>query len=313
MNSSKLYQRQRRVHFSDDCLTFATIIPNRTPSPSHSDSASDESDPPTPPNVQYMPTPYPFAAAALLTSPPSSQGSSPSPSQFSAPMPPTQFTIGIPTPTPSPPNSYHLPIAAKQQPQQMNVHFLLAYSPYASSPLNYNLLNPPPPDLLEEPATNPPLPQMLITCPFLPGGWQIRVTPGPVPTSLNGTDGLFSPATTVYSPLLQGSSDEIPPSRGYVTVLDVFYALYISLRTVLRQPEYQSLVALPSYSKETVNAAFWARLAQIEDPVKKEEQRCRGVRRVDFLGGRTRFLGLAGTLKEDVWELELGHVEAENW
>jgi len=188
----------------------------------------------------------------------------------------------------------------------MNIHYLLAYSPFSTSPLSYNVIHPPPADLLEEPATNPPLAQMVITFPLLPVAWQIMVVPGMAPASFNGIDGIFSPAT-VHS-ALHGSPDQ-SHSRGYITILDVLYGVYASLRTILHPSEYHSLVSTPPFSEDAVTAAFWARLAQIEDPNKKEEQRRRGIRRIDFLGNRTRFLGLAGTLKGDVWELGLGHAD----
>ncbi|KAF8625637.1 hypothetical protein AX15_005276 [Amanita polypyramis BW_CC] len=328
---------RRRVHFSDNCLTFApitTVANLRTPSPTHSDSSaqSGEDDPPTPPPLQYVPSPYPFTHAALLTSPASSSGQGISlspPPQFPTPMP---LGMGLPVPTPSPPHTHpHHQQGAKAS-QMMNVHYLIAYFPHSASPLQYNLLHPPQNSLLpyqphqphqlelDQPATEPPLTQMFITCPFLPEKWQILVVPGAGRTSVGGMEGIFSPASTVYSPLY-GSSDEIPgQTQGYISILDVLYALYTSLRVIIHPSEYESLTCTstptstaPSssyFSKESVNAAFWARLSQIDNPTKREEQRRRGVRRIDFLGDRTKFLGLSGTLKGNVWELEV--VEAGN-
>jgi hypothetical protein len=293
----------RRVHFAQDCITFAPITSHRTPSPTHSDASfQSESDPPTPPvAVQYIPSPYPFGSTALYTSPTPSTGLSLSPHS----VPPTHLTTGLPTPTPSPPNSMLSYSTKTPAPTNMNIHYLLAYSPFSMSPLSHNVVHPPPPDLLDEPATNPPLAQMVITFPLLPAAWEIKIVPGMAPTSLSGMDGFFSPATNVHT-ALHGSPEQ-NPSRGYITILDVLYGLYTSLRTILHPAEYHSLVSTPPFSEDAVTAAFWARLAQIEDPNKKEEQRRRGIRRVDFLGNRTRFLGLAGTLKGDVWELGLGH------
>ncbi|KAF8716718.1 hypothetical protein AX14_012225 [Amanita brunnescens Koide BX004] len=294
--------RTRRVHFAENCISFAPITSHRTPSPTLSDSSfQSESDPPTPPlAAQYIPSPYPFGSTALFTSPASSTGLSLSPPS----VPHTHLTIGLPTPTPSPPNSVSYATKAPAS-TSMNIHYLLAYSPFSMSPLNYNILQPPPPDLLDEPATNPPLAQMVITFPLLPAAWEIKIVPGMAPTSLNATDGFFSPAANAHA-ALHGSPEQ-SPSRGYITILDVLYGLHTSLRTILHPSEYHSIVSIPPFSEDAVTAAFWARLALIEDPNKKEEQRRRGIRRVDFLGARTRFLGLAGTLKGDVWELGLGH------
>ena len=343
------YYTKRRVHFSDNCLTFGPVTTTtlRTPSPTHSDSqsGSDESDPPTPQTVplamQYVPSPYPFASAALLTSPasPGQALSLFSPSQYPTPInPPGHLSMGFPTPTPSPPHTHplahhhhhhhhhhHQQHVAK--PAQMNVHYLIAYSPHSISPLPYNVLHPPQSSFLlpqqqqqqfelDQPATEPPLAQMVIKCPLLPDKWQILVVPGGPPTSASGMEGISSPASTVYSPLHGGSPDEITgQTRGYISVRDVLYSLYTSLRVILHPSEYESLTTTtssnssPCFLKESVNAAFWARLSQIDNPTKREEQRRRGVRRIDFLGGRTRFMGLSGTLNGNVWELEVGDAD----
>ncbi|KAM6501598.1 hypothetical protein JOM56_001575 [Amanita muscaria] len=246
----------KRVHFSENCLTFApiTTIHVRTPSPTddsdHSASSSSSSpDPPTPPPMQYVPSPYPFAQAALISTP------------------------------------------GMMLAQQMNVHHLLAFSPSSISILLYNVLNPPniqnlakncqrPIYELEELATNPSLSQMTITSPML---------------------GMMSP--DAFGSPTGGAG------TGYITVLDVLLALYTSLRMIVHPSEYKTLTrspVSPTHTEESVTSAFWARIASVQDPKKREEQRRKGVRRIDFLGSDTKFLGLTGTLKNDEWELELG-------
>ncbi|KIL59711.1 hypothetical protein M378DRAFT_14649 [Amanita muscaria Koide BX008] len=325
-NAMRKSHHPKRVHFSENCLTFApiTTIHVRTPSPTddsdHSASSSSSSpDPPTPPPMQYVPSPYPFAQAALISTP-----GVVSPSQFPTPMP-GMMSLLVPTPTPSPPHSLPPQKSESQMmlAQQMNVHHLLAFSPSSVSILLYNVLNPPniqnlakncqrPIYELEELATNPPLPQMTITSSLLPDQWHIKVTPSRHRTELAG---MFSPSSTIFSPMLGMMSPDAFGSptggagTGYITVLDVLLALYTSLRMIVHPSEYKTLTrspVSPTHTEESVTSAFWARIASVQDPKKREEQRRKGVRRIDFLGSDTKFLGLTGTLKNDEWELELG-------
>jgi hypothetical protein len=214
----------------------------------------------------------------------------------------------------------------------MNVHHLLAFSPSSISPLLYNLVTAPsaqhlsrqaqrPIYELNEPATNPPLPQMIIvssSSSVLPEQWQIKVLPASQRTDLSG---MFSPASSTagaFSPSLGSTTGSSPESggfgagAGYVTVFDVLLALYSSLRTIVHPSEYERLTRaprVPSHAKDSVTSAFWARLGHVGgDAKKKEEQKRKGVRRIDFAGRSTTFLGLTGTLKSEVWELELGEM-----
>jgi len=128
---------------------------------------------------------------------------------------------------------------------------------------------------------------------------------------------MFSPASTTgaFSPAPGTSPSEsgagAGAGAGYVTVFDVLLALYTSLRTIVHPTEYERLtraLRVPTHAKDSVTSAFWARLGHISDPKKKEEQKRKGVRRIDFAGRNTTLLGLTGTLKSDVWELELGEM-----
>jgi hypothetical protein len=55
-----------------------------------------------------------------------------------------------------------------------------------------------------------------------------------------------------------------------------------------------------------VDKAYYRRCGCIEDPDSRQLEESKGVKRVDFLMGRNRFLGLSGTLKgPDIWELNV--------
>jgi len=55
-----------------------------------------------------------------------------------------------------------------------------------------------------------------------------------------------------------------------------------------------------------VNTAYYRRCGRIEDFDSRRLEEGKGVKRVDFLMGRNRFLGLSGTLKgPDIWELNV--------
>ncbi|PFH44656.1 hypothetical protein AMATHDRAFT_200950 [Amanita thiersii Skay4041] len=266
---------QKRVHFADNCVTYAPQSP-RTPSPSHSDSSlhsqssasssssSSTADPPTPPPVEYIPSPYPRTSPSLL-------------SDYSPPKNPTA-------------NPVHM------VPPHMNVHYLLAYSPFTEPALGYDFSTlptdavPRPHELLE-PATNPPLHHMVVICPLLPSRWQIDITAAPRRSS--------PPLVLSSSPPPSSSS-----SASYITVADVLTALYRNLRLSVTREEYNSLGDSPE--REHVNQAYFSRCERIFDPVRQGEEKNKGVKRIDFLKNRCRFLGLSGTLAStEIWEVNL--------
>ncbi|KAE9385952.1 hypothetical protein BT96DRAFT_928553 [Gymnopus androsaceus JB14] len=77
----------------------------------------------------------------------------------------------------------------------------------------------------------------------------------------------------------------------YVTVNDVFTAVYHSLRTNVSSSEYR---AIPSKKDaEKVRMAYEMRYRRIRDRYAYESEKQQGVKRVDFLNGHTRFTGLA--------------------
>ncbi|KAK1235024.1 hypothetical protein PQX77_001761 [Marasmius sp. AFHP31] len=95
----------------------------------------------------------------------------------------------------------------------------------------------------------------------------------------------------------------IYPSNGYyVSVRDVLDAIYHALRKNVSHQEYQSC-----HDKLRVNEAYQCRYDRIRDYASSREEKAGGVKRVDFLCGRTRFMGISPTSKRDVWEVRLDY------
>ncbi|KAF8431095.1 hypothetical protein L210DRAFT_3306671, partial [Boletus edulis BED1] len=96
----------------------------------------------------------------------------------------------------------------------------------------------------------------------------------------------------------------IPPTKHYVSVRDLLEALYCFLRHPVLPTEYKML---PTQAlKDEVSVAFHRRCGRAPSREAADEQYHRGVRRVDFLRGRTRFMGLSSTkVGPDVWTLNL--------
>ncbi|KAJ8516660.1 hypothetical protein ONZ45_g6056 [Pleurotus djamor] len=165
------------------------------------------------------------------------------------------------------------------------LHFLLAVAtePY----IKFDVSQPPetlvcrfPSSILAEPATSPPLSILAIdaspSCP-----WPITVTPSST-----------SPSTV------------IPHGVGaVVTVWDVLSAIHHALRTPVTMEEYRALPSLDVIKK--VNAAYTKRCQRVNDSAEaRMEEGMKGVRRVDFLGGMNRFMGLTVDPKyPNVWKM----------
>jgi hypothetical protein len=131
-----------------------------------------------------------------------------------------------------------------------------------------------PANVLAEPATNPPLPSITIISPYLP--WSIAITPSASQHKLNTISG----------------------TPAYVTVADVLSTLYRALRLAVRQAEYDKLPSLEA--KHSVNEAYQARCRGSEQELRK------GVKRVDFLGTRKKFMGLSSSRAgPNVWVLNV--------
>ena len=158
------------------------------------------------------------------------------------------------------------------------IHPLLGIT-QPSPMLKYDVSQPPitikpnvlsiPPHALNELATTPPIPSMVIRCPHLP--WTITV---------------------------------LPTNTKYVTVRDVFDGIYRSLRLAVLEPEFQCLPS--AEARYSVNNAYINRCNRIGDPQVREIEKRKGLKRVDFLGERTLFTGLSSTMEgPHVWFMSM--------
>ncbi|KAF9529817.1 hypothetical protein CPB83DRAFT_764334 [Crepidotus variabilis] len=165
------------------------------------------------------------------------------------------------------------------------IHFLLAFSPFSEPAIPWDLSYPAPKsymgadgydlltvDTLVEPATSPPLGSLLITHPNLK--WNVEILP----------------------------SDHEP--GAFVSVNDVLVSLYRELRLAIHPLEYAELPE--GEVRSSVDAAYYARCGRIRDTQIRMLEEKKGIKKIDLLMGRSRFLGLSGThTSPDVWELNL--------
>ena len=158
------------------------------------------------------------------------------------------------------------------------IHPLLGIT-QPSPMLKYDVSQPPstikpnvltvPPHALNELATTPPIPSMIIRCPHLP--WTITI---------------------------------LPTNTKYVTVRDVFEGIYRSLRHAVLEAEFQCLPS--AEAKYGVNNAYIRRYKRLDDPQARELEKSKGLKRIDFLGERTLFTGLSSTMEgPHVWFMSM--------
>ncbi|KAF8955240.1 hypothetical protein BDZ97DRAFT_1640120, partial [Flammula alnicola] len=136
------------------------------------------------------------------------------------------------------------------------VEYDLSYSPSTIKPLMY----PMPADIWDQPATMPTVPFMDISCPRLP--WRVTVVPR---------------SKTI----------------GYVTIGDVFEALYRALRINVTAAEF-ALIPSPD-AKKKVTTTYQLRYKRQSDVRAYEDEKAHGLKRVDFLGEHTHFKGLTSS------------------
>ena len=157
------------------------------------------------------------------------------------------------------------------------IHPLLAIT-QPSPMMKYDVSQPPstmkpnvlsiPPHALNDMATTPPIPSMIIRCPHLP--WTITI---------------------------------LPTNTKYVTVRDVFEGIYRSLRHGVLEPEFQCLPS--AEARYSVNNAYINRCNRLDSQARELEKR-KGLKRVDFLGERRLFTGLSSTMEgPHVWFMSM--------
>ena len=75
-----------------------------------------------------------------------------------------------------------------------------------------------------------------------------------------------------------------------MTVSDVLVTLHRALSVTVTDSEYGRL---PCEDADRVSAAYECRVRGIADKRAREVERCKGVKRIDFLMDRHRFLGIS--------------------
>lgn len=159
----------------------------------------------------------------------------------------------------------------------MQIHFLLAYAPYTEPALHWDMTLPPASieyqfssHAFSEPATSPPMSSLII-----------------------------------YHSSLKYEIEVVPPqasSGAVVTVSDVLTKLYRELRLSIHPIEYADLK--DEEIRKQVDNAYYARCSRIHDRGERLQEQQKGIKKIDFLMGSTRFLGLSGTMTgPDIWEL----------
>lgn len=199
-----------------------------------------------------------------------------SPASSAAPITPPSFSGALPGPSP-----YIISSPAKAQPRftgPAHLHTLLQAS--HSPIINFDISQHPSTitshrvglsqRMLDEPATSPPLTTMTLFSPYL--RWSIVIT------ASTGRRG------------------------GFVTVGDVLDGVYRSLRNNITSAEFYSLPG--EKERRRVTKAYEQRYRRIHGEREYDDEKRRGVRRVDFLMGNTRFIGLSpAPHSRDAWIL----------
>jgi hypothetical protein len=239
----------RRVHFAPTNTVFEPDTHSATPSPSLTSSS------------------LPSSSSPDLSTPPPDEDEEYEPSVYPSVYPRTPYATQV---------ELYPDVVV---PKTIQIHFLLAYTPFPDPALPYDLSWPfsqsdihIPEQAFAEPATSPPLPSLTIIHPALK--FDIEVLPSaPVPGS-------------------------------YVSVMDVLTKLYRDLRLAVHPIEYDEL--LDDEVRKTVDLAYYSRCGRIRDSAERSHEERKGLKKIDLLMGRTRFMGLAGTLHApDVWELNV--------
>jgi hypothetical protein len=137
--------------------------------------------------------------------------------------------------------------------------------------------------------------------------WQAATTNTSPRVSLSKA-ALLEPATNPPTPYLQIKCANLPwtldivcKTSHYVTILDVLAQLYSFLRLTVSAKEFYCET---SESQRDVTMAFHQRVSRDPWTATVEEQK--GLKRIDFLKGYNRFMGLSSTkLGPDMWALNV--------
>ncbi|KDR84170.1 hypothetical protein GALMADRAFT_701626 [Galerina marginata CBS 339.88] len=232
--------------------------------------------------VHFAPTNTIYSPGSATPSPSLTVSSLPSSSSPDLPTPPPEEDEEYqPAVYPRTPYSKQLDLYPDfvVPPKSMQIHFLLAYTPYTEPAVYYDLAHPLssidnhyPAQAFSEPATSPPMPSLIITHPYFK--YNIDVIPA------------------------------IPVAGSYVSVSDVLQKLYREMRLAIHPIEYAELP--DGEVRQNVDAAYYTRCGRIRDREERMQEERKGIKKIDLLMGNTRFMGLSGTLSgPDIWELNV--------
>lgn len=168
------------------------------------------------------------------------------------------------------------PLLAYTRLHHAPISYDISFTPSARTVLDRTIHSPVPAHTLAQPATEPPTPasaRLVLRSHKFP--WLVVV--GPV-----GSSASSSPSSNFY---LGSGSGKSSRSNACLTNLDVLYAVHTTLMTRVTPEEWEHL-GYGSKAQRKVAAAY--------------EKRCQrmgggwegGVRRLDWLGSKTRFVGV---------------------
>ncbi|KAG6811513.1 hypothetical protein H0H92_007067 [Tricholoma furcatifolium] len=183
-----------------------------------------------------------------------------------------------PTPPMHPTPMFHTRSHPKGNPMpidEMNIHFFLAFNPVKGSApaLSYDITRPP---------------TLLL-------GSQLRLPEFHEAATEPPLSAFYITHPALLTPISVFAGDV-----GFVTISDVFHAMYHAFLLPTTAEEY---AAVPRHLVREVNAAYYERCERAHDVATQLKW---GIKRIDLLGGRHRFLGLSGTLQgPDVWQLNV--------
>ena len=228
--------------------------------------------PPAP--TQTKPKKVRFAYKNLFYSPRQTVSS---PTPVPTPITPPSTGYGLPGPSP------YVVSYASSNPPMSSVPYashIYAHPILDSSSITYDLIEHPSTILthngyslsvrtFREPATTPPLPYLTVTCIHLP--WTIKV----------------------YA-----------SNAVYVSLEDVFDSIYRNLRTNITGAEFNLFSKQDDQRRAT--RAYEKRYRRHRNTRAYEEEKRGGMKRVDFLMGHTKFLGLSNNSRHpDEWQLRI--------
>ncbi|KAF8656410.1 hypothetical protein AX16_002554 [Volvariella volvacea WC 439] len=180
----------------------------------------------------------------------------------------------------------HVSFQNPHKPTALHMHPLFAYSRLHHAPISYDICyaptsqyivdrstrSPIPSHMLLQPATDPPTySELTLKCEKLP--WPVVVVPS---SSSNDATASLEFATA-------GSRSNL--HAGFVTNLDVLTAVHQTLRTRITPKEWEEL-GNGSRSQRKVTRAYEKRCTKMDGGWTS------GVRRLDYLGGKTRLVGI---------------------